>query len=101
MSTLAITGWGVLTPVGTGADEITAVWRERQPGLRAVGGMYDEALPNEKACAITDFDVRDHLGRKGNTSPTRLPGTPQRTLQGPSASITGACRAPAVVPRCR
>ncbi|WP_457030399.1 beta-ketoacyl synthase N-terminal-like domain-containing protein [Kitasatospora sp. P5_F3] len=67
MSTLAITGWGVLSPLGTGADEFTAAWRDRHSGLRSVEGMYEDPLPSDKACAITDFSVREHLGRKGTS----------------------------------
>jgi 3-oxoacyl-[acyl-carrier-protein] synthase II len=67
MSHLAISGWGVLSPLGTGAAEFTEAWAERRPGLRNVAEMYAEPLPADKACAITDFNVRDHLGRKGTS----------------------------------
>lgn len=67
MSTLAITGWGVLSAVGTGADEFSAAWRERRSGLRPVTDMYDAPLPVEQACAMPDFSVREHLGRKGTS----------------------------------
>ncbi|QBJ90998.1 beta-ketoacyl synthase [Streptomyces seoulensis] len=67
-TTLAVTGWGVLSPLGAGADEFTRAVAERRSGLADVSGMFDEPLPQPKACAITDFDVREHLGRKRTAS---------------------------------
>lgn len=64
---LAITGWGTVTPIGIGAPSFTQAWRNRESGLRNVAGMYEVTLPVEEACAITDFKVRDHLGRKGTS----------------------------------
>lgn len=63
-ATLAVTGWGILSPLGAGADEFTRAVADRRSGLADVSGMFDEPLPQPKAHAITDFDVRDHLGRK-------------------------------------
>src|SRR5579859_492866 len=65
MSALAVTGWGVVSSVGIGTEDFSTAWRERRSGLRDVSGMYTEPLPVDKACAVTDFDVRAHLGRKG------------------------------------
>lgn len=67
MSTIAITGWAALTSVGSGAEEFTTAWCKRESGLRDVRGMYEDPLPTDKACAITDFSVREHLGRKGTS----------------------------------
>jgi 3-oxoacyl-[acyl-carrier-protein] synthase II len=64
---LAVTGWGVLSPLGVGAEEFAPAWRERRSGLRDVSGMYEVPLPVDEACALTDFSVRDHLGRKGTS----------------------------------
>ncbi len=65
MSTIAITGWGPITSVALGAEDFTRAWRERRSGLRTVEGMFEEDLPYHRACAVVDFDVREHLGRKG------------------------------------
>lgn len=64
---LAVTGWGVLSPLGIGAEEFSPAWRQRRSGLCDVSGMYEGPLPVDKACALTDFKVRDHLGRKGTS----------------------------------
>ncbi|WP_280664588.1 MULTISPECIES: beta-ketoacyl synthase N-terminal-like domain-containing protein [unclassified Kitasatospora] len=64
---LAVTGWGVLSPLGVGAEEFAPAWRERRSGLRDVSGMYEGPMPVQQACALTDFSVRDHLGRKGTS----------------------------------
>jgi 3-oxoacyl-[acyl-carrier-protein] synthase II len=64
---LAVTGWGVLSPLGVGAEEFAPAWRERRSGLRDVSGMYETQLPVDQACALTDFSVREHLGRKGTS----------------------------------
>lgn len=65
--TLAITGWGVLTSMGVGADDFTAAVRANRSGLVSVEGAFDEELPDAAACAMVDFRARDHLGRKGTT----------------------------------
>ncbi|MGX4687691.1 beta-ketoacyl synthase N-terminal-like domain-containing protein [Streptomyces sp. JNUCC 63] len=66
-TTLAITGWGVVSSLAIGADEFTAALREDRSGLRDVTGMFDEELPEDQAFAMPDFKVRDHLGRKGTS----------------------------------
>lgn len=66
-TTLAITGWGVVSSLAIGADEFTAAVDEGRSGLRDVTGMFDEELPEDQAFALTDFKVRDHLGRKGTS----------------------------------
>ncbi|MFE7214666.1 beta-ketoacyl synthase N-terminal-like domain-containing protein [Streptomyces sp. NPDC057611] len=66
-TTLAITGWGVVSSLAIGADEFTAAIREGRSGLRDVTGMFDEDLPEDQAFALPDFKVRDHLGRKGTS----------------------------------
>jgi 3-oxoacyl-[acyl-carrier-protein] synthase II len=66
-TTLAITGWGVVSSLAVGADEFTAALDEGRSGLRDVTGMFDERLPEDQAFALTDFRVRDHLGRKGTS----------------------------------
>lgn len=63
---LAVTGWGVLSPLGVGSAEFAPAWHARRSGLRDVAGMY-EGLPVSQACAMPDFSVREHLGRKGTS----------------------------------
>jgi 3-oxoacyl-[acyl-carrier-protein] synthase II len=64
---LAVSGWGILSSLGVGADDFAPAWRERQSGMRDVSGMYETPLPVEQACALTSFSVREHLGRKGTS----------------------------------
>jgi 3-oxoacyl-[acyl-carrier-protein] synthase II len=67
-TTLAITGWSVLTSAGIGADEFAGAVVEGRSGLTDVAGMFDEEpLPERRAGAITGFKVRDYLGRKGTS----------------------------------
>ncbi|EST28974.1 hypothetical protein M878_21545 [Streptomyces roseochromogenus subsp. oscitans DS 12.976] len=67
MSAMAVTGWGVLSAIGTGAEEFSEAWGERRSGRKDVTEMFEQKLPSETACAIPDFDVKAHLGRKGTS----------------------------------
>ncbi|NHC16214.1 beta-ketoacyl synthase N-terminal-like domain-containing protein [Motilibacter deserti] len=64
---LAITGWAVVSPLGTGAADFSRGWRAQESVLCDVEGMYPEELPVAKACVLPGFNVRDHLGRKGTS----------------------------------
>jgi 3-oxoacyl-[acyl-carrier-protein] synthase II len=64
---LAVSGWGVTSSLGIGAEEFGAAWRARRSGLRDISGMYEDELPVSEACALPDFKVRDILGRKGTS----------------------------------
>lgn len=66
--TLAITGWGAVSSLAIGAEDFSAAVTEGRSGLRDVTGMFEDMeLPHEKAFAMPDFRVRDHLGRKGTS----------------------------------
>ncbi|GHH19676.1 beta-ketoacyl synthase N-terminal-like domain-containing protein [Streptomyces lanatus] len=60
-----ITGWGVVSPLGIGADDFGAALAEERDALTDVTGMFEEKLPSPQAFALPDFRARDHLGRKG------------------------------------
>ncbi|MFL1375928.1 MULTISPECIES: beta-ketoacyl synthase N-terminal-like domain-containing protein [unclassified Nocardiopsis] len=62
---LAITGWSVVSPIGTGAREFTEAVREGRSGESDPAGMFEAPLPPMRAHAITGFDPAAHLGRKG------------------------------------
>ena len=67
-ATLAITGWGVASPIGIGADEFAAAFAAGRDGRTDVSEMFDdEPLPRPDAFAMTEFKAKDHLGRKGTT----------------------------------
>ncbi|MFB7503144.1 beta-ketoacyl synthase N-terminal-like domain-containing protein [Streptomyces broussonetiae] len=63
--TLAITGFGVLSGAGLGAEALAAALADPKPS--DASEMYEEPLPRPEAHALVDFKVRDHLGRKGTS----------------------------------
>ncbi|MFB7615201.1 beta-ketoacyl synthase N-terminal-like domain-containing protein [Kitasatospora sp. NPDC056181] len=65
MSALAVTGWGVLSAIGSGAEEFSEAWGERRSGRTDVTGMFEQQLPSATACAIPGFDAKEYLGKKG------------------------------------
>ena len=62
---LAVTGWSAVSPIGTGAGEFSASVREERGGGTDVSGMFEEAMPFERAHTVPGFRAADHLGRKG------------------------------------
>nr|AIL50165.1 hypothetical protein [Streptomyces aureus] len=60
-----VTGWGVASPLGMGAADFSKAFVEERDALADVTAMFEEKLPADRAFAIPDFQVRDHLGRKG------------------------------------
>lgn len=75
MTGVVITGWSALTSAGIGVDAL--VRRFAGASLSAVGAvdpgagvqyLYEEPLPSPTGHALADFNVRDHLGRKGTSS---------------------------------
>ena len=64
---LAITGWGVLSPIGIGIDEFTVSVHNGRSGSAEVGAMFADEIPRPDGFAMTDFNVRDYLGRKGTS----------------------------------
>ncbi len=65
--TFAITGWGVISPIGTGRDEFAAAVREGRSGVRPLAELgLPGPLPFREACIVPDFQVAKILGtRKG------------------------------------
>ncbi len=65
---VAITGWGVVSPIGIGIDAFTQGVREKASGLKPITGFTArESFPSEQACIISDFDVSQILGTKKGT----------------------------------
>ncbi|WP_326770683.1 hypothetical protein OG978_43975 (plasmid) [Streptomyces sp. NBC_01591] len=64
---MAVTGWGVLSAIGTGAEEFSENWGQRLSGRKDVTEMFEQKLPSETACAIPDFNAKAHLSRKGSS----------------------------------
>ncbi|MER5454698.1 beta-ketoacyl synthase N-terminal-like domain-containing protein [Micromonospora sp. NPDC002389] len=80
MSGVVITGWSAVSPAGVGrtalAERLAAVAAGVPAGVpgeppRAepvdVTTLSDEPLPTPNGHALVDFNVRDHLGRKGTS----------------------------------
>lgn len=63
--TIAITGIGVISPIGTGRDEFWSGLREGRTGFRKIT-LFDNPLSGIlKAGEITEFDPVVFLGKKG------------------------------------
>ncbi|MHB8455170.1 MAG: beta-ketoacyl synthase N-terminal-like domain-containing protein [Acidiferrobacterales bacterium] len=62
---LAITGWGVVSPIGTGVDEFVEGFAAGKSGKKPVNGHPVETVPCAEACIIPDFDAARYLGKKG------------------------------------
>lgn len=65
--TLGVSGWGVLSPYGLGADEFTEALRTGKDAVVDVSALTDEPMPDQRAYALAGFRARDHLGRKGTS----------------------------------
>ncbi|KAB1910128.1 beta-ketoacyl synthase [Micromonospora sp. AMSO1212t] len=64
---LGISGWGVVSPYGLGADEFTAGLRAGRDVTVDAAELTDEPVPHPRAYALAGFRARDHLGRKGTS----------------------------------
>ncbi len=63
-SGLAITGWGIVSPIGIGKDEFRQGLEAKRPGLRGLGDYPDGAIPFSAACRA-EFNTVAYLGSKG------------------------------------
>jgi len=73
-NTLAITGWGVISPIGIGAKDFTDGFWHRLSGLKPVREISKQDIPLEKACVIPEFQIAKFLGAKGTRSLDRTTG---------------------------
>ncbi|MFE9203302.1 beta-ketoacyl synthase N-terminal-like domain-containing protein [Micromonospora sp. NPDC007230] len=64
---LGVSGWGVLSPFGLGADEFTAGLRTGRDGTVDAAALTEEPVPDPRAYGLVGFRARDHLGRKGTS----------------------------------
>ena len=70
MTAVAITGWSALTSAGIGPEAVAAALARTNGGLdpgHEVAHLYEQRLPSRTGHALVDFDVRDHLERKGTS----------------------------------
>lgn len=77
-STLAITGWSVISPYGPGGEAFARGVAERRSALRPP--RDGEPLPQSLIGVVDDFDTRTHLGRKGTRSMDRATGLAVATV---------------------
>lgn len=71
---LAITGWGVISPIGIGRKHFSHGLATRASGLKPVAGAGTAGLPFDRACTIPDFATSSFLGTKGTRSMDRTTG---------------------------
>jgi 3-oxoacyl-[acyl-carrier-protein] synthase II len=57
----------VLSSIGTGPDDFVAGLATGRCGAVDAAAMFDDPLPEPQAHALVNFNVRDHLGRKGTS----------------------------------
>jgi 3-oxoacyl-[acyl-carrier-protein] synthase II len=67
MTGLVITGWSALCAAGVGAEALSDRVCAGTPVVRDASGLFEEPLPAAQAPVLVDFDVRQHLGRKGTS----------------------------------
>lgn len=73
-TSVAITGFGVISPIGIGAQEFTTGILEGRSGLKPINGVCASPLPFDQACVIPEFEVKTYLGKKGTQSMDRTTG---------------------------
>lgn len=66
-TTLAITGWGVLSAIGVGQQEFADAVAAGRAGSTDISAMFEEPVPRPDGFALVDFKARDYLGRKGTS----------------------------------
>jgi 3-oxoacyl-[acyl-carrier-protein] synthase II len=74
MTSLVLTGAGVVSAAGIGWSAMTKALAERSPLVSDLSGTYPETLPYPAVHALAGFDVRALLGRKGTSCLDRATG---------------------------
>ena len=70
---LAITGWGVMSPIGMGEESFGLGMGAGKPGLKDVAG-FPGTHPIAQACVIPGFETQAFLGAKGTRTMDRTTG---------------------------
>jgi 3-oxoacyl-(acyl-carrier-protein) synthase len=68
--TLAITAWSAISPYGYGRDAYADGVTGRTDPSAPLGPEW--TVPDERACLVPDFDVRERLGGKGTRAMNRI-----------------------------
>ena len=80
MSGVVITGWSAMSSAGLGVEALTqrlaGVELSSVPASPGVGvqHLYSEPLPGPTGHALEEFNIREHLGRKGTSTYDRVTG---------------------------
>jgi 3-oxoacyl-[acyl-carrier-protein] synthase II len=74
MSSLVVTGWGVLSAAGEDPGALVAAVEAARPIGGDPAAVHDDPLPASPAAVVADFDVRKALGRKGTSFFDRATG---------------------------
>ena len=67
---LAITGWGVISPIGIGRENFTRAFWNLESGSKPMPAQAGNA-PLGEACYVDDFETTRHLGSRGTRSMDR------------------------------
>lgn len=62
---IAITGWGIISPIGIGVEAFTDGVRMRRSGRKRIAGYPEGYLPFDEACVVPEFEASKFLGPKG------------------------------------
>lgn len=79
-NTLAITGWGIISPIGIGEEEFTKNLFQKSPEEKPVPEHFSKSVPFNKVCRFAEFNVVDFLGSKGTRSMDRTTGMAVATV---------------------
>lgn len=64
MTEVVVTGLGVVTPVGTGTEELWASLMEGRSGAGTIQGFDASELPVRIACEVADFDPGSYMSAR-------------------------------------
>lgn len=65
MNDVVITGWSVVSAIGTGAEEFTRAYRARASGIRPLTLFRSPHYRRDLAAEVQDFEPAALLGKKG------------------------------------
>jgi 3-oxoacyl-(acyl-carrier-protein) synthase len=88
--TLAISAWSAISPFGYGRDAFADGVNSRTDPSAPVGREWTG--PDERACTVPDFDVRERLGAKGTRAMNRISALAVCTAEQLIAEAEPECR---------
>ena len=70
MTPVAISAWSAISPFGYGREAFADGVNGRVDPSEPAGAQW--SVPDERACLVPAFDVRERLGKKGTRAMDRL-----------------------------